>query len=526
MPQIVKKYRKELLLFAAAFPAAVLCYSVLITNELTNTIDGMWIGSRYEYYAWVVTIGRWFWPVIGLMRRSLSPEPFTSLVSIGIITAGACLIVRMFTVKSRGRAALVVSGLLINTAVCVFLSFRFMSPTFAFAFFLACFPVYLLRSKSLKLLRSKSLSEGLRCAAAAVCLVLMLALYQADLGCYCLLILLLAVKDLSESADWKQAVKFIVKAGLAAALACVAYKIIWDTGLRFFHVKAAGYKGADRLSLGRMILCFPSRFLDAYRTFFFFFYDNSLKHHIWQDSHVCAVILIMLTAGVLFVAGAGALRFSRIHFLLSAAVVLMIPAAANVSMLIAVDGGDPVIQMTMPFVMVCPCLLALMDGIRRTDDRKAAGVTAICTVLMVFVLYGSFIMVSVDQHIMLTSRRITLSLMDRVIQKVESETGLDPESEIVFIGKPVDNPLYRKDEVWDFSNPCARYGDFWLSGDGCTMSYGGLLRDGGYNIRLVEDHDYWHELEKEPDIREMPVYPQDGFIKRSGKYVIVKLSDQ
>ena len=148
------------------------------------------------------------------MRRSLSLEPFTSLVSIGIMAAGACLIVRLFTVKSRGRAALVVSGLLINTAVCVFLSYRFMSPTFAFAFFLACFSVYLLRSKSL--------GGRPRYVAAAVCLVLMLALYQADLGCYCLLILLLAVKDLSETEDWKQAVKFIVKAGLAAALACVA----------------------------------------------------------------------------------------------------------------------------------------------------------------------------------------------------------------------------------------------------------------------------------------------------------------
>lgn len=518
MLQIVRKYRKELLLFTAAFPAAVLCYSVLITNELTNTFDGMWIGSRYDHYRWVVRIGRWFWPVIGLMRRNLSPEPFTSLVSIGIIAAGACLIVRLFTVKSISRASLVVLCMLINTAVCVFLSYRFMSPTFAFAFFFACVSVYLLRSKSL--------SERLRYMAAVVCLVMTLALYQADLGCYCLLVLLLSVKDLAESEDWKQGVRFIVTAGLTAALACAAYKIIWDVVLRLLHDEAVSYKGADRLSLSRMVLCFPSRFLDAYRTFFAYFCDNYLKHHIWQDSYICIVILGMLSAGVLFVSGARALRYSRIHFCLIASMLLLIPVAANVTMLIAVDGGDPMIQMTMPFVMVCPCLLALMDGLQRSDDWRDVGVTATCTVLMVFVLYGSFLMVSVDQHIMLTSRRNTLSLMDRVIQRVETETGMDPESEFVFLGKPVDNRLYRKDEVWNFSNPYARYGDFWLNGDCCTQSYRGLLRDGGYNIRLMNDHVYWHELEKDREIREMPVYPQDGFIKRSGKYVIVKISDQ
>ena len=37
-----------------------LLYSVMITNELTNTYDGMWRGDYGFIGPWELSIGRWF----------------------------------------------------------------------------------------------------------------------------------------------------------------------------------------------------------------------------------------------------------------------------------------------------------------------------------------------------------------------------------------------------------------------------------------------------------------------------------
>lgn len=45
----------------------VFAYIVIVSNELTNTYDGLWQGSYYAGYSWVLSIGRWFWPVVGIV---------------------------------------------------------------------------------------------------------------------------------------------------------------------------------------------------------------------------------------------------------------------------------------------------------------------------------------------------------------------------------------------------------------------------------------------------------------------------
>ena len=496
----LKKYKRPFYIFIISVMLSVMAYSVLIWNELTNTYDGMWQGTRYTGYKWVVSIGRWFWPMVGIMRNHLSPEPFTSMLSIILFSTGACLTTYLFGVKSNGRAVLVILNMLINTAVCASLSYRYMSPTFAAAFLFSIIAVWLLRQRNQH--------TRLMYCMSVVFLVASLACYQMDLGCFCVIALLLTVLDLIEKEDLKEPGVFILKAGAVAAISCCLYKIVWDFALRLFKIDAAAYKGANQLSIGRIISHFPEQLTEAYRSFFTYYFGNDLKHHAFQKYPFYACILILFFIGILAVTWAKTSSFSKVRICFVAGAVLLIPAAANAAVLIAVDGGSNMIQMTIPLTMVFPCLLSLMDatitgmdtykrGLSESPLQFANWMNLVCTALMIFILYGSFLMVSIDQHVMLVSRQTTLAFMNRVISGTEMSMSqsLKPEIEYVFIGRPSDNPMYRRDEVWNYANSYARYGQFWLSGDCCTQSYAGLLRDCGLNVSLNRNHHLWHKLE-------------------------------
>ena len=525
---LMEKYNRKIQIYTITFVLSVMSYSVLIGNELTNTMDGMWHGSLYSGYNWVVSIGRWFWPVVGMMRNNLSPEPFTSVASIALFTYGACLITYLFGVKSQRSAVLVSLNLLVNTAVCVSLSYRFMSPTFALAF--------LFSVRAVCSLREKKGNRGLFFGMAVMFLVASLACYQMDLGCFCIMILLLTVKDMMEREDLKEAGIFILKAGACGAISCCLYKILWDCSLRILKIDAANYKGANQLSVRRMISFFPVRLLDAYKSFFSYYLKNDIKHHVFQSSSFYICVWILFFAGVLAVTWMKTSSFSKVRICLVCAALLLIPAAANVTMLIAVDDYNYMIQMTMPLIMVFPCLLSLIEGVgteesvyrgtaKRLFPQSAQWMNLACKALMIFVLYGSFLMVSVDQHVMLVSRQTTLAFMNRVISGIETSSLSKPTDGYVFIGRPSDNHQYQKDKVWNYSNLYARYGDFRLYTNCGTQSYRGLMRDCGLNIPLNLDDKLWHQLEKAPEVIGMPVYPEEGYIKTVGSCVIVKLSD-
>lgn len=515
----VKKYLMQIV---GSYIICCLAYFVLIANELTNTYDAMWKGSRYIEYDWVVKIGRWFWPVIGQTREHLSPEPFTSMLSIALYVLGAWLVVSMFDGWNSVLKYLTVLLIAVNTSVCVALSYRYMSPTFAFAFFFSTAAAWFL-------------AKDLRFGWVIYVLLLVLALgsYQATVGCAGVLLVLHTIEMLSSGKKWKETAQFLVKAGVGFCLACLLYKVIWDKVLDVFGFEAAAYRGADTVSAGGILISLPLRMKDAYKAWIdFTLGKGGIRYNTWQNKTFFVVLIvggcILLTVFILWkaVRNAQSLRDRILRVISVLVCFILIPAAANVAMLLSPEGGGMMIQMTMPMVMTIPALFCLGDK-HLPDMKNKHGVPywKCCPiVLSVIVLYGSFLQVSIDQHIMLKSRTDTLALMNRVVADIERRGMTKPEEGFVFFGKPVDNPLYRKDEVWNYANTYAQYGNFWMGGNCCTQSYYGLLRDGGYNLLFNWNDGYWHELEQRVEIQEMPVYPDEGYIQKIDHVYVVKLA--
>ncbi len=534
--------RKRLSLFLAILAISVLAYGVLIFNELTNTFDGMWKGTLYTEYDWVISLGRWFWPVIGKARLSLSPEPFTSVLSLAMYSFGGCLIVSVFGLWDSKMSWIVVLGIVMNTAVSSALSYRYMSPVFAFSFLSSVLAVWLLTRKKHPIINW---------AVALLSAVLSLGSYQANIGCLCMLALLYAVILLMSGCSQKEIVSFLARTALAVLLGCLLYKLIWDVVTNAAGILPSTYKGADTQSFSGILGHLPERAKDAYKAWFSYTTGRRsevIKHNAFQQmiAYRAPMIILFLGAGlVLFRSGRLMKDRNRMtgRMILAFILLLLLPAAENFAMLISPESGGIMIQMTMPLAIQLPLIFCLSAHFPAKIDEKQKGLQTNSNIVnrihadrflqwflcgqILLLLYGNMLMISTDQHVMLKSRDTAVLLMNRVMSEVESQGFLpdNPESGYVFLGRPSDNPLYYKDELWYSANDYAQYGNFWLGGNCNTQSYYGLLRDSGLNIPLFQWSGIWHELEQQDEVRAIPVFPEKGFVKKIGNAIVVRLSD-
>ena len=513
-------------LFWVTLLVSILSYLVLISNELTNTYDGMWKGTMYPDHGWPISIGRWFWPYIGMARRDLSPEPFTSIFSLALFVLAGCLIVYMFNCGKdiKWISYLIVLMVSVNSGVSVCLSYRYMSPTFGVGFLTSIIAIMLVwfdtKYEILRLL-------------AAICFVVgSTASYQDYIGCSCVLVLMLFIQKLQNGRELKEAFLFIIKSALVLLLGCIVYKFLWEIVLSATNITAASYKGADSLTIKGIIINLPSRIADAYKAWINYFGSSSgILRNAFQGFPLYKVIFLFMIPFLVIMmiifrtyksSKENFDRFIRIIIILVS--LSLLPPAANAAMLLSPQGGDMMIQMIMPLVIIFPILTCIIfeDDIIKTIPQML--IHALIAFVICLSFYGNFLQVSTDQHIMLQSREEALAYMNRVFYDLESKDMITSENGIVFIGRPVDSPLYRKDEVWDFANDYAKYGEFWMGGNCCTQSYYGILRDLGYNVYLNWNDSYWHELEEKDEIKEMPCYPHEGYAKYIDGSIVVKLS--
>lgn len=553
MNEIETSLKPKFRLFVVCLLSCIVAFSVLIANELTNTYDGMWQGSYYTGYSWVISIGRWFWPVVGKLRLNMSPEPFTTVISLMMFVAGSCIVVWWFGVKEGWKRYLIVLLSVINTAVCVDLSYRYMSPTFSAAYLLSVLGFYLLARKLSLINYSVSV----------LLLTLSLACYQACIGVFCLLVLLNTFWMIKNGVNAKYILLFITLAGGAFILSAVLYKILWEIILNANQMQVSNYRGASALSVSRIVTTMPKTIINAYIVFVDFFFKNEIRHNAFQECLLYRVILAILFVKLLTWGGQN-VPYNLLKHFLCILCIFVIPVATNVALLLSADTGSVMVQQTLPMEVIIPFCACLTEQERHDHNSDNSAETmlasgrndhfcrALCgyfswtrttikpillstsncymkflsiivSVFLILIFFGDFLMVSVDQHVMLSSKENTIAFFNRVASDLEDYDS--PENGYVFLGKVSDNSVYRKSDLWWKSNGYARYGDFYIGSNGNTQSYNGLLRDAGLNLSLNWNSDYWHELEKEEDIKSMPSYPKEGYIKEYDGVIVVKLSE-
>ncbi len=496
------------------FIFSVLLYSILITNQLTNHYDGLWSGNYALSGTWELSIGRWFWLYIDRLRIGISSEPLTSCLALFLIIIGNILIFDIF--GQIGKKTGYLAGMIImsSTTVCNYLSYRYMSPTFGASFLLSILAAWILVKKQNRVGNMVS----------AMVIALGLGAYQANLACTCVILVITFIKMVIEDEENKRIIHFTLGSFLTLATGCIIYKLIWQFHLSVFGVTPSSYNGADNISVSDMIICFPQNIIKSYKFFINYFFENSIKHNIFQKAGfyylVCGIVIIALVTKIIML-----VRKDIVKTVLLILASSVIPMACNISLFLATKAGV-MIQMTAGMAILFPVILCLVNSIKEQDlhKNKFEKFKMAYIVFLAIILYGNVYMTAIDQETMYEGRNSSETLVHEAVSELCRKQMVSADKSYLFIGCPSRNPMFRVTKFWDMSNSYARYGEFW-SDPGCLrMAYSGILRNIGVNLAYVPD-DASIALNNREDVKNMPLFPAEGSIQEIDGYIVIKISN-
>ncbi len=491
---------------------ALCVYAQLMCHQLVNAYDGLWEYTYHEAGKWEMSLGRWFWLYIDRLRFGLSSDPWTSILTILCFATGMCLILHLFEWKKSYVTGLVTALFLSSTAVCISLSYRYMSPTFGLAFLFSVFAVWVV-------LKEKHAIWGI--IAGSVSVALMMGLYQAYLGCTCLVIVGYFLWKLSTEENIKETGLRFLKCAVMILTGGILYIILLNIHLKVFQVALSSYNGADTYSILNSIKRLPDMIKTSYVVFQLYFFGDMYKTNMLQGYWIYPLVFGL--CGVLLFAGAVWIwKHSRIKAVCYLLLIMMLPIACNAVMLVATDGGIS-LQMTGALALCLPVLACVIYK-TAIPYRFATLGKCVLAVMLAAVLWGNIYQVQIDQNAMYEGKTAVASMTAEIVDELAREECLSPELGYCFIGIPAGNALFYVSEAYEKANSYAMFGMGWTDPGSSKKSWNGICHYiCGVDLPVYSTEECGEALE-EGDWENMPAYPEKGYVKRIGDVVLIKVN--
>ena len=464
-----------------------------------------------------IASGRWFAAVPDAISTHFNLLWINSLFSLVYVSLSACLIGACLKV-TRTPLVLILSALIDSfPAVASGLSDRFEADKFFFAVLLACLAAYLTRR-----LRFGAI-------AGVVLLAFSLATYQAYVGFFAGLVVLVLIRDLLDGVNTRQvflrAAKYLITLLVALGIYAVSVKLTVASD--------AGYKDIGGFG-GLSLHALPERFSFAYRNVFDVFIRNSLWIH--QDFTQNGQRFKWL-----FVLGALAGLVLLINFILNTKMYLHVARVVSLAMLIAlfpaaIDAVAIVspdylyILMQYSLILLFAFVLVVVDVSASTGPSQSKTVPAwavnlsswyllalCCLVAFSYALYSNVFYSKMD-YINREGQNYSTTLAT----KIQSQDYYTTDIPIILVGAAEPSfglgyyanyyaiPIEDMPNMYSYSSYLLTYFDLQ---NPIARWDGSLPSDLEGNQQAVTA------------IHEMPLYPNAGSIEELDGYIVVKLSN-
>ncbi len=504
MEKMIKKAVKPVFIM---WLVSILCYLPFIANSLTNSVDGLWASTYYQAGNIELGSGRWALLFLDKGRGGYAAEPFSSFFALFFVCVAVYVVIDMFTEISNMNYII---GLLIpcSTAICCILAYRFTSSHYGLSILLAAGTAWLVTRE----IEDKNKSRK-RMLLAIALLVLCLGIYQANLGCFCVLVIIYMMKLLLESEN-KKCFALLKRTMIAGVASGILYKIAWEVCLRARHIAASDYNGAGSVSIGSIMLGLPVSIVHVYNVWMSHFFVSG-KNNILSPIMVLASVLVF--ALTIYV-GVKGLKNNIKTLVLYVLLFLCLPIGANIALVLAPETNYLVSHMTVPMVMVIPTLLFLLGGIGAISKK-------IICIVCVLLLYRNVIFVGTNIDALNQGSNTTYAIMNNIVTSLNEERLLGSDYKYAFYGSPSANKLFKVNELYEDASGYAQFGTLLTKPDMVRNAYNGLLDDIGINLESV-DYDTYVEILDSETLESMPAYPAEGSIFEKNGIVIVKVSDE
>lgn len=505
--------KKNCTLFLGTLIIAAFFYLMIMSNNLTNTSDGLWNGNYYYAQEQEIMSGRWLWYYTDILIQGIKAEPFITFFSLIIFSLGNVLLCELLNINKSWQRVLISLLILLSTSVCCQLSYKHQSYAFALSYFFSILAAFLLVK-----IKSNILSSLLTISL----LILTLALYQSEIGCFCLAILFyLIIGELDSSTDTKRQFVLLVKAVIAVIIASIIYKISWDVILKINGLALNTYKGANTVSLKNILLNLPNAIVKTY-IYFYDFYFEQFMVNTYPSILKIAVLIIITIVIVYCVYG---ILVKKKNNLFSLFLFLVSPIACNFSVLY-IDAGIQ-LQQTLPILVFMSLSLCAVFKILDSNDIIVSKLLYCFTIFIgIFVLFGNILQTQVDIESMREGKISTENIVNLACNSLAENDLLDSNRKYYFIGEPYKNDLFNVTELWSHANSYAQYGRFGNNAWVIPTAYQAVINNIGINIKCnFSSNEKYNEIIKLEEFKSMPCYPNQDSIKIIDDYVIVKVSN-
>lgn len=486
-----------------------IAYGMLITQNLTNSYDGLWKNSYFMAGEWERSIGRWFWPFLDIMRFGVVSVVTNSLLTVLLEVLGNMLLIDLFEIKNKRVIFIMGAVFIVSPLTCNMLSYCYMSPTFASAYLLSVGAVCcILKIPNIWL---AVLTGGILVACS-------MGNYQAYLGVTCILLLFFLLKQIMNQCECKEIFKTVMRSAAAVIWGGMLYQFITSLMLKLYSETMTDYKGIDQVSIRNILRNFPKRFMLAYHDFYRFFCTGEIQNNIFGNKKINFCLLVATILFLIYSLYKNH-RKNKIYILLFTIGVVLIPAASNVTLFIATE-SETSLLMTGGMVLIPGLILCMIYSFGyRTILYK------IYMFLMCVLLWINICIVGNDQLAMREGRTASVTIAQNILNRLMNEKFLDEDTVVAFVGRPSDNRLFHKTSAWKKANDYAVFGRWWTSTGNNRRSWKGLVQGYcGISLKFCKDTEY-NKIREDDRLKEMGVFPAENSIQIINDVVVIKVSD-
>ncbi len=494
---------------------SVVIYALLMINQLTNPYDGLWEYNYYQAGKWELSLGRWAWLYLDKLRFGISVDPITSLISLFCFVAGMAVVLDIFQLEKNRTGFLAGALFLSNTAVCICLSYRYMSPTFGASFLLSVLAAWV-AVYCRKWFFSIPISGLL--------MAVTMGLYQAQIGCTAVVLLGYLLYLLSDRKSTVRKILFcMIKYLVTAVFGGVLYILCLNIHLKIFNTALSDYNGGSGYSLTNTLKKLPATIYSAYQGFHIYFDGNYFLSNMLAKYKIYWIVFGCIGIfGIAMMVRIG--KKNIIKALLFPVLFCLFPVACNAVLLIATDTGLSM-QMTVPMALCIPVMICVVLDGNKSYGKLLTWVRRAGLFVCLIALYGSIYQTQIDQYAMKEGKQATTTIAAEIIHKLDDAGYLEAGKEYCMIGVPVGNELFRVSEMYTRANSYARFGGWWLDPSCTRRSWQSVYQYlCGINISICSP-DAYRQITADEAIRNMPVFPAEGSITTFGDIVVVKVSD-
>ena len=508
----LKNWKKQYLIL---FLGGVLLYLPFSTHFLTNP-DTLWNGLLYkDEYGWETGLGRWGLEILAQLKGyTISPAAVT-IFSILMLSIICMLVCRLFNIESSFLIILIGIFIIASPNVANTLTYYYCADFYIIAYFLNVLDIYIAY-------RHKGLVSWF---IPVLAIAFSLTLYQAYISIAIVLSEFLLVKmlldvEMKERQILLKVIKLMIVGGAGTAIYLLLTRWQARRGILWLVVDR-GFSEMGNIDFSEL----PGQIVNCYAEFINYYFRNGFLNNNWLHRkywNLFLLLTLIIFGIILLWQNRKQFRWFRLFLLILAG--MLLPVGCSIMLIIApkvslYESTGILLIPAMNYVYILWLMLAW-----RIKGKYSMFLARKCIVPLGSAMVGGILLlfVAVFQSCMQNNLMRTYAVATTVIQELDAVTEGTQDYPIMISG---DVDLGNEELYSIVKGTVAHYGMAWsdINGrNGCWQAIFEIYFGREYTVCSREECE---QIMAGTIYQEMPAYPNEGYVKRIGDSVVVKLGE-